>query len=236
MQVDRDVRRARCMPRGLHRIHVAPRRQIGNIRSDIGPGFATVARHLHLSVITAGPDHSLLLGRFGDRHQCAAVFRPDVVAGQPARRTQLAAVVQRQKGTDYVPGLASVLRHVQILAADVNDVVVVRGHGYRERPVEPVLQITRRISRGIFRPDLHRTVLARALVVAIDTAADTARARSAGPDNIGIGRVGNRPPAFAAAHGYPLVARNHRYELAVSVHAAIARPAERWTILAFPYT
>ena len=86
-----------------------------------------------------------------------------------------------------------------------------------------------------FRPDLDLARLARPLVEALDGAAEAAVAGAGRPDDVVVGRVGNRPAALAASDRVPQAARNRadrrRPRTAsragcCSARASTARPAD----------
>src|SRR5439155_996240 len=144
--------------------------------------LAAVARHLHQTIVGADPDHARLLRRLGDRVNDAAVLDADVVGRQTARACLSSLVVQREVWTDFLPALAAVGRLMQVLAADVDLVVIVRRDMERRVPDEAVLQVGRRAVR-VLGPYFDVAHLAPALVVANDDAADAAGAGRGGPDD-----------------------------------------------------
>src|SRR6202023_1292772 len=152
------------------------------------------------------------------------VFHADVVGGQAARGLLAGLVVQGEVGADHLPGDAAVGGLVDVLAADVDPVVVMRGDGQRERPIEAVLQVGGRPAGRRPGPDLDAARGVGAHVVAGDDAADAAGAGRAGPDDVRVLRIGRRPPALAAADAGPHAARDERL---VVPHAqqAVARTA-----------
>src|SRR5205085_11780666 len=100
MEIDRHVGRARIMARRLDVADRAPGGQPGNVRGDVGPARAGVARQLDLSVVAAGPGHALLAGRLGDREDDAGVLDADVVRREAARALLPRLVVEGEIRTD----------------------------------------------------------------------------------------------------------------------------------------
>ena len=79
--IERHVRRAGVVARRLDPAHVGPLRHAGDTIDGVRPRQAAVARHLHVAVIGARPDHARRNGRFcegGDRAPC----RDAVIAGK----------------------------------------------------------------------------------------------------------------------------------------------------------
>ena len=107
-------------------------------------------------------------------------------------------VVQRQVRADLLPALAAVRRPVDVLAARVDRVVIVRRDGDRKRPVEAILHVAGRRADGDLRPDLDFAHLPRALVEALDGAAEAAEPGAGRPDDVVVDRIGNRQAALAA--------------------------------------
>ena len=123
---------------------------------------------------------------------------------------------------------------MEILAADVNLVVIVRRDVERRVPDEPILQIGRRSIFAV-RPDLHVAHLPAAFVVADDDAADASRAGGGGPDDVRIDRIGRRKAALAASDRVPHAARDVAAAAtaapAALTQAAVARAAVRRPVL-----
>src|SRR5260370_1393829 len=117
-------------------------------------------------------------------------------------------VVQREVRADRLPGGAAVGRLMDVLAADVDPVVVVRRDRQRERPYETVLQIRGRPADRGARPDLYATGGVGARVVTGDDPDDAAEARRARPHDGRVLGVGGRPAALAAADAHPHAARD----------------------------
>ena len=71
------------------------------------------------------------------------VLDADVVAGEPAGKLLARSCRWREIGADHLPALAAIRRTVDVLAADVQRVVIVRRHRERHRPVEAILEFRR---------------------------------------------------------------------------------------------
>ena len=125
-----------------------------------------------------------------------------------------------------MPTLASIGGHVDVLTSYVDPVVIVRRHRDREGPIEAVLQLTGGITFGGIGPNLDAAILPGSLVISVDTAPDAAGSRSTGPDNVGIGGIGNGPTALASTDTDPLIARNLSDKLTIAINAAVAGAAE----------
>ncbi len=143
VEVHRHVGRARVVARRRDAADRAPRRQPGHVLRDVGPRLAVVARHLQQAVVGAGPDQALLLRRLRDAIDDARVLHADVVRGEAAGAAHLRAVVERQIRADHLPALTAVGRPVDVLAADVDRVVVVRRDVERRVPHEAILHARR---------------------------------------------------------------------------------------------
>src|SRR5262249_20349294 len=160
----------------------------------------------------------------------AAVLDADVVGRQAARALLPALVVQRDVGADLLPALAAVGRLMQVLAADVNLVVIVRRDVERRVPHEPVFQIRGRSVR-ILRPHFDVAQLPPVLLVPDDDAADAAGTGGGRPDDVGIDRIGRGESALAAADRVPHAARDlvaaSAAAAAAVAQAAVAGPAVR---------
>ena len=124
--VYREVCRAGVVTRRFDVRHRAPLRELVNIGRDIGPRLAAIARELHIAVIGAGPDQARLFGRFGDGKHHAGIFHADIVAREAARESLPRFVIARQIGTDDLPGVALVGSHMNVLAAHVDLIAIVR--------------------------------------------------------------------------------------------------------------
>src|SRR5262249_41598303 len=154
----------------------------------------------------------------------------DVVRREAAGALLPALVVQRQIGAYLLPALAAVGRLMDVLAAGVDLVVIVRRDVERRVPHEAVLEI-RRHAVLVVGPHLDVAQRRRALVVAHEDAADAARARGGGPDDVGIARIRRRPAALAAADRVPHPARDAAAAATAAapptalVEAAVARTA-----------
>src|SRR6185295_1743813 len=146
-----------------------------------------------------------------------------------------ALVIERDVRTDLLPALTAVDRLVQVLAADVDLVVIVRRDVERRVPDEAVLQIRRDAVR-VVGPHFDVAALPPALFVAHDDAADAAGAGGGGPDDVRVDRIGRREAALAAVDGMPHAAWNAAAPTAAAataalVEAAVARSAVRGSIL-----
>src|SRR5262245_51107865 len=154
----------------------------------------------------------------------AAVLDADVVRRQTAGALLAALFVQREVGADLLPALAAVARLMEILAADVNLVVIVRRNMERRVPDEPVFQISGRAIR-VVGPDFHVAHLAATLVVAHDDPTDASRPRCSGPDDVRIGRIGRREAALPSADRMPHAARDAAAAAAAAAPTALAQAA-----------
>src|SRR5262245_19905127 len=125
---------------------------------------------------------------------------------------------------------------MQMLAADINLIVIVRRDVERRVPHEAVLEIRGNAVR-VVGPHFDVAALAPVLFVADDDAADAARAGGGGPDDVGIDRIGRREPALAAVDRVPHAARNSAPPSpaaaapAALVETAVARSAVRRAVL-----
>src|SRR5579864_2022043 len=231
VQVDGDVGGAGLVARRLDGAHRPPGRQAVEVRGHVGPGLAAVLGELQLAVVGPGPDEARLQPRLGDREDDAGVLDADVVGGEAAGDLLARLVVQGEVGADHLPGGAGVGGLVDVLAADVDAVVVVRGDGQRERPEEAVLQVGGRPAGRPPGPDLDAARGVGAHVVAGDDAAAAAGAGGAGPDDVRVLRIGRRPAALAAADAGPHAAGDERL-IVPRAQQVIARAAGGRPVLA----
>src|SRR5215831_123718 len=225
MPVDRDIRSACVVTGSLDVADCAPGQHIGDVLSNISPRLAAIAGDLHLAIIGAGPNRAGCLRRFRNRKDDAGVFNSNIVAGQPARESLLAPVVQRQIGTDFLPAVAAVSRLMHVLAADIDFVVIVRRDRQRHSPDKTIFQIGRDLTANVFRPHFYIARLPGFQVEDFDDAADTARAGSARPDDVIVDRIGCGPTALAASDANPGTARNWPTETAAAAATAAATEA-----------
>src|SRR5262245_65047060 len=136
--------------------------------------------------------------RFRHREDRAALFDAEVVVREPARWPLFALVIGRQVGADDLPTLPAVGRDMQILAADIHSVAVVRRDVNHVRPVPAVLGSDRGRVEEFLRPYVDRARNAGSDIIAFDAA------RVAGtPDDIGIFRIRNRKTRFTAGRALP---------------------------------
>ena len=208
MEVHGDVGRARFVARGLNIAHRSPVGKIRNILRDVGPILSAVARDLHESVVRACPDHTRLFRGLRDGENRARIFHADVVGSESAGDLLPALVVAGQVGADDLPAIPTVRRDVDILAAHVNFIVIVRRNRNRELPVESVLCLRGAGSGNIFGPDLDLARLVIPFVEARYGPAYTARACAAGPDNVVVHRIWRGEAAFTPGHRMPDTARD----------------------------
>src|SRR5260370_8945265 len=176
MKIHRNVGGARVVARCLDVGHGAPLGQAGDVRGDIGPGLAAVARYLYQAVVTASPDHALLFGRFGERENDANILDTDVVAGEAAGELHFALGVACQIRTDYFPTVSLIRCVVDVLAGDVNAIVAVRRESARTFPLSAVRELGGERSAGLIRPHFD---VARLVIALIEHGDDAAHAAGA---------------------------------------------------------
>ena len=173
-------------------------------------------------VVGARPDQPRLRRTLVNRVDHAAVLHPDVVGGEAAGDGLPLAVVGGQVRADLLPALAAVRGAVDMLAAHIDGVAVVRREEQREDPLEPVAQRLRRPAHRALRPHLHLPELPGSLVVADHDPAGRARSRGARPDDVRVLRVRGGEAALAAADRVPHPAGNPGAEKAPGEGAARA--------------
>ena len=130
--------------------------------------------------------------------------------------------------------VAAVVRHVDVLAAHVEHVVIVRRQRQRRRPNEAVLEAVRRPADRRLRPDLDVLHELRAPVVSRYDSAHRARPRTARPNQIAVYRVRPRPAALATAdRQHVATADGGNVDADAEVAGAcVARHHRRWAVLA----
>src|SRR5580658_10025399 len=105
-----DVGRAGVRRRALDAADRAPVGHVRDIRRDVRPTLAVVARHVHQAIIAPSPQYSLLLRRLSNRKNRAINLHARVVArDRPAAPALTRAIVARQIGTDLVPVSAIIM-------------------------------------------------------------------------------------------------------------------------------
>ena len=222
--VDRHVGGAGGEVRRVDVAHRAEGRQAGEVRGHVGPRLAAVPRQLDLAVVRAGPDQPGLERALGDREHDRRDRRSGVVEGQAAGASHERRVGGGQIGRDPLPALASVAAPVDILAAGVDGLRIVRRGGEGRRPLEAVLECRGRRALDGQRPDADIPRLARVQVVELELTVV-----AAGPDEVRVGAMNHREADLAAADGVPLADRD---ALGASSVEDAARPSHRGSVLA----
>ena len=128
---------------------------------------------------------------------------PHVLGGEPARFLHPGGVGAREVGTDHAPAVPAVGGSVDVLAAGVDHVVVVRRNVDGEGPLEAVAHIGGRPALGVVRPHAHRAGDPGGELVPLEDALVAPR-----PDHVVGHRVGDGEPDLAAAYGAPRPHRN----------------------------
>ena len=203
MEVDRQVRGSGVVGGGFNIGDCAPWREVWDVFRDIRPDLSAVERNMYESVVGPGPNHALFHGRFRDRKENGDVCGPGVVQCEPARALLFELVVGREVRAQYLPALATVHRHVDVLATHVDAFVIVRRNVDRKGPLEAVSEITRGPPLGIGRPHAHAAGQPQPVIVAREAPVVTP-----GPHDVGLHWVGYREPGLAASHGLPLADGN----------------------------
>src|SRR6185437_9994187 len=194
MEVEGDVGGAGIEVRGRDLGDGAVGGEIGEILADVHPVGAAVFGVPELAVVGAGPEQMALDGRGGDGEDEIAVELAEVVADQAAGGDDLGGVAGGEVGTDDLPGLAGVGGVEDDLAAVVDAAV----EGIDRHGRGPVAAVLEQVGLGVegVHPGRDGAGDAFAGVVAGDLVAV-----AAGPDNIGIGGIGDGEAALAAAEG-----------------------------------
>src|SRR5262249_46737790 len=114
---------------------------------------------------------------------------------------------------------------MDVLAAGVDRVVIVRRQRERKGPVEAVLDGRRRRANRDLGPDLDSAALPRPFVESFDRASQASKAGAGCPDDVVVDRTGTRPAALPAGHRVPHAARNRTAfsGLALLRNATVAR-------------
>ena len=221
VRVDRNVGLAGDVARRFDATHGAERRQAVHVLADVIPASAVVPADVDQTVVRSGPDHALFQRRLGDREQYRGVRGTGVIRRETARLALQFGVVGGQVGADDLPGAAAVVGAMNVLAAGVDDVVVVRRDREREGPLESIANVACRPAFGVVGPDADVLRVSSAQVIAFEDAVVAAR-----PDDVAVGGVRNGPSRLAAADGMP----GGRGDAAA--RQGVARAAERRTVLA----
>ncbi len=197
------------------RVDDADERELGQVgRRHLGPRRAVVARHLHVTVVRARPEHAGLLRRFGKREDGGVPLRAVGLTGDrspelPRRRIQVRrrllerlGIGAREIGADHFPALALVARPVDHLRGDVERLRIVRRHHHREGPPEAEVDVGRApavVRLGVGRDVAH---LLGAPVIAMQPV------MIGRVDDVGVGGVRGDVAVLAAADGFPLLDRD----------------------------
>ncbi len=114
------------------------RQQIGR-RRDLGPAIPAILRDMHQAIVSADPEHALLMGRLGEGKDRAVGLRAGVVPGDwTARRLQLLRIVAGQVRTDDVKTGGVVPRPEEMVPADIERLLIVRRQVDRVGPLEAI--------------------------------------------------------------------------------------------------
>src|SRR5439155_2257954 len=122
----------------------------------------------------------------------------DIVGSQTAGNLLPALVVPGQVRADDLPTVAGIRGHVDVLAADVNTVVIVGGDEDGKLPVKTAFDLRGGRSGSKLGPHFHVDGLMVALIEDGHNAADAAGAAGSGPDDVAVHRIGRRKTALAA--------------------------------------
>ena len=188
-----DVRRAGTERR---RFDQADARELAEIfRRHVLPRRAAVARHLHVPVVGAGPDEIGVFRRRRNREHGRVGLDAGVVLGdRTARRAHRLRIVARQVGADARPALAFVGGLPDVLRADVERARIGGREHDRERPLEALGDVSRRIAHRVVGMRVDRALLAGAPIEPRDEAAV-----AAGEEQIRRPRIAGDVAALAAA-------------------------------------
>ncbi len=176
----------------------APGWEVRDVPGEVLPVSAAVPGQVHLSVVAPCPDQPALERGLGDREQGGPVVGHQVVDGHAAGTLLVRLVVGGEVRRDHLPGVAPVRGTVDVLAADVHGVVIVRRDVDRERPVPAKPEVRRRPPVGGLGPHAHRAHLPGAMVVPLQAPVVATR-----PHDVAVGRIGDAEAALAAPHAMP---------------------------------
>src|SRR5262249_22929693 len=139
---DDEVRGAGVVRAGLNARDRAPVRHPRDVRGHVRPRLALVLGDVNQPVVAAGPQHPLLLGRFGQRENGAVHLDAGVVAGdRPAAPLLLLLVVAGQVAGDHLPRVPGIAGAEEDVATVVDRLRVVLRDQDRRRPLETVLHL-----------------------------------------------------------------------------------------------
>ena len=102
------------MRRCSYAAHVGAFADAGDFADHVGPGFAVVAGHLHIAIVSAHPDQASAQGRFTDGGDAgkllhAVVTRQRVFVGNFAEDGLLIAIdAGGEIGAQALPGIAAI--------------------------------------------------------------------------------------------------------------------------------
>ena len=153
MAIDRQVGDSLDVQGGLDIRDRAQRLDAAQSRGDVGPRLTIVPGHLHLTVVGAGPDDARLEPRLGDGEDRRRDGRPSVIEGQASGATHQVGIGSRQIGTDDLPGMPLIPGAMDVLAAVVDGVVIVRRDRQGRRPLNSILELRGGPAFDRLRPD-----------------------------------------------------------------------------------
>ena len=210
--------------RRLDHIKHRPLAQIG--RRDILPVFAAVFADLQQAIVGAGPDHTGLMRRFRQRvHRGVMLGAHRIPIDRAAGWLERLRVGFCQVVADLLPALTLVGGAQDLIAADVDDVAVVRREDDRVGPGKAVFFRLRAQAGGTAGPGRDEADLLNAMVIALQAVSAARRAADgADIDDIRIIRTDGDIAAFARADNVAVLPGDRRV-------AAAARHAQAGIIL-----
>src|SRR5580765_1897054 len=120
---------------------------------------------------------------------------------------------------------------MNVLAADINLIVVVRRDCQRHRPHEAIFEISGDIAAGVIRPHFDIASLSGLQIENLDNATDAAGTGGARPNNIVIDRIGRGPTTLAAGDSDPGAARNRATTTTAATAEAAAASGAAWAAI-----
>ena len=153
------------------------------------------------TVVGAGPDHTLLQGRFADRIERAVdLFAGSVARDRFAARALRALGAGGEIGADLFPGDAAIARAVHELRTVVDRARIVRRDLHGRNPLEAVDQVAARIAVERLHADPVALLVGGVQVEAAELALATA------VDQFGMFDIGNDGTGLATGTGAEILA------------------------------
>ena len=139
---------------------------------DVRPILTAITRDVEQSVVGAGPDYTLLQGRFcGGKYSTVVFYAGVILRNWSTGRAQFRGIVTGEVRTNDFPALAAIFRHVQVVGGGVQALGVMGREEDREVPLKAVLHTFGAVAHRVVWPYVDGLFLLGAVVEAGQVAA-----------------------------------------------------------------